>query len=170
MKKITVLFLTFAFIFSLQAKILVGTVDIQKVLLAVKEGKKVKSELKATFEKKKKKLKKDEQTIMKMRQDYEKQSLVMSSDAKQKKEMEIQKKIMDIQKISMQYQRELQGLEQELKKPILERIQKIVEEISKREKVDMTFETSTAPVVYAKDQKDITTEVISLYDKRFPAK
>ena len=31
-----------------------------------------------------------------------------------------------------------------------------------------TFEASTAPVVYAKNEKDITEMVIKSYDKKFP--
>ncbi|HLE11264.1 MAG: hypothetical protein A2504_03460 [Bdellovibrionales bacterium RIFOXYD12_FULL_39_22] len=170
MKNLFLLGLFLAFGFNAYGAIVVGSVDIQKVLVTVKEGEKVKSKLKGAYDEKQKILKVDEEKIKGMQQDYQKQSLVMSADAKQKKEMEIQKLIVEIQQASMKYQKELQDMEQTMKKPILEKIQKIVEEVSVTAKVDMTFESSTAPVIYAKDQKDLTEEVITLYDKKYPSK
>ncbi len=170
MKRLFLLGLILTFGLNAYGAILVGTVDIQKVLKTVHEGDKVRNKLKGSYEEKQKILKTEEEKIKTMQADYQKQSLVMSADAKQKKEMELQKMIVDIQQSSMKYQKELQEMEQTMTKPILEKIQKLVEEVSANAKVDMTFESSTAPVIYAKDQKDLTDEVIALYDKKYPVK
>ncbi|MFZ8932486.1 MAG: OmpH family outer membrane protein [Bacteriovoracaceae bacterium] len=158
--------LVFALLFSFSASAtLVGTVDVQKVLLSVKEGIKVRDKLKKEFEKKQAELKKEEDKIRKAQEDFKKQSLVLSDAAKIKKQESIQKMIMALQQKSMGYQKEIQGLEAELKKPLLNKIRKIVEEVSKKEKVDLTFELSVAPIIYAKNQKNLTDLVIKAYDK-----
>ena len=154
------------FSFSAFSKTLVGKVDIQKVLVSIEEGKKVRNQLKGEFDKKQKLLKKEEDKIRKMKEDLDKQAAVLNAKAKAKKERALQEAIMQAQQKSMQYQQEIQGKEQELKKPLLDKIKTIVEAVSKKNEVDFTFESSTTPVVYAKDLKDLTDEVIKEYNSK----
>lgn len=144
-----------------------GKVDIQKVLLTVKQGQKVREDLKKEFDKKQGELQKEEGSIRKMQEDFQKQGVVMNDKAKEKKEREIQEKIIMLQQKSMEYQKEIQEMENKLKKPILERVREIITEVSKTSGVDMTYEASTAPIVYAKEEKDLTGDVIKAYDKKF---
>ena len=147
--------------------LIVGKVDVQNVLISVKEGKRVRDQLKDEFEKKKKILDKEQESIKKMQQDFAKQSLVMNDKAKLEKEKSIQKKIIELQQKSLGFQKEIQAMEGKMKAPILERIKKIVDKISKKADVDVTFEMSTAPVIYAKSEKDLTNDVIKEYDKQY---
>jgi outer membrane protein len=170
MKKLATILLSLTLVSSLAAKTLVGQIDIQRVLLTVAEGKKVRNQLKASFDKKQGELRSEEEKIKKLQSDFSKQSMVLSDKAKAKKEQEMQKMIMQLQRTSMEYQKEIQAMEQSLKKPILDRVRTIVTEVSKNAGVDLTFEISTAPLIYAKDFKDLTPKVIELYDKRHPVK
>ena len=149
------------------ANLLVGKVDIQKVLITVKEGKKVRAKLKSVFEKKKKILDSEQKKIQKLQEDFKKQSLVMNDKAKLSKERELQQMIIQLQQKSLGFQKEIQQMENKMKKPILEKLRDVINSVSKKAGVDVTFEASTAPVVYAKKEKNITDEVISLYDKKY---
>ena len=144
-----------------------GLIDVQKVIVSVSEGKKVMKQLEKEFNKKKSELQKEEEGIKKLQADYQKQSLVLSDDAKQKKQREIQESIMQLQQKTMGYQKEIQEMERKLKQPIVEKIEKIVEEVSKAEGVAMTFEAGASPVLYAESKKDLTEQVIKAYDKKF---
>lgn len=156
-------------VFSLNSfSMIIGKVDIQRVLLSVSQGKKVRDQLKAEFEKKKKVLDKEQQKIKKMQEDFQKQSLVMSDSAKVEKEKQLQEAVMKLQQKSLGFQKEIQEMENKMKGPIIDRVREIVTTISKKSKVDVTFEASTAPVVYAKNEKDLTEDVIKAYDKKFP--
>ena len=166
MKKIILLVLAVTLTASAWSSVLIGKVDIQKVLVTVKEGQKVRDKLKKSFESKQSILKKEEEGIKSLQETYKKQSLVMNDQAKTKKEREIQGKIMSLQQKSMGFQKEIQQMEEKLKKPILEKVRVIIEEVSKSTGVEMTFEASTAPIVYAKSEKDLTDKVIELYNKR----
>ena len=165
--KITVTFLMALLLSFPSYALLVGKVDIQNVLVSVKEGKKVRDQLKDEFEKKRKILDSEQDKIKKMQQDFSKQSLVMNDKAKLGKEKEIQQKIIELQQKSLGFQKEIQEMEGKMKAPILERIKGIVDQVSKKANVDVTFEMSTAPVIYAKSEKDLTTDVIKEYDKKF---
>lgn len=156
------------FTFKAQAAVIVGKVDVQKVLVSVKQGQKVRDQLKRTFDERQKTLKAEEEKIRKMQEEFKKKGLVMNGSAKRKKEDEINQKIMALQQKSVEYQKEIQEMENKYKRPILERIKDIVEDVSKSAGVDITFEASTAPIIYAKDDKDLTNSVISAYNKKFP--
>ena len=147
--------------------LLVGKVDIQNVLVSVKEGKKVRDQLKGEFEKKRKILDSEQESIKKLQQDFSKQSLVMNDKAKIEKEKKIKQKIIQLQQKSLGFQKEIQEMEGKMKAPILERIKSIVDKVSIKAGVDVTFEMSTAPVIYAKSEKDLTSDVINEYDKKY---
>lgn len=148
------------------ADVVVGKVDVQKVLVTVNQGVAVRDQLKKSFEDKQKVLKKDEDAIKKLQEDYQKKAAVINDAEKAKKEREIQEKIIAIQQKTATYQKEIQDMEQNLKTPILERVKNIVDDVAKTSGVDFVYEAATAPILYAKTEKDLTDDVIKAYNKK----
>lgn len=169
MKIFSLLFVLF-FTYSASASVLIGLVDVQKIITSIKEGKSVQKKLEKAFNDKKAVLKKEEDKIKKAQEDYKKQSMVLADAARATKERELQEMVMTLQNKTMEYQKEIQKMEQDLKKPILERLRPIIDEVSKSNQVAMTFELSAAPIVYAETKKDLSDEVIKAYDKKHPGK
>ncbi len=147
----------------------VGTVDIQKVMFNVKEGKKVATQLESTFKKKKSELQKERDDLMKEEKKFNKQSSVLSGDAKSKKREALQKKFVGLQEKSLKYQKEMQDMENKLKKPLVDRVRGIITDVSKSSKVDLTV-TNAAMLLYAANEVDLTDKVIKAYDKKYPVK
>ncbi|MBL6989810.1 MAG: OmpH family outer membrane protein [Bacteriovoracaceae bacterium] len=170
MNKGIIVILSFFFVLPVFAKITIGTVDMRKVITTVAEGKNIKSKLEVFFEGKQKLLKAEEKKIKKLQEEYKKQSLVMSEKAKQQKQTKLQELMIKIQQQSMSYQKEMQSLEEKYKRPLLVKVNSVIEAISKKQGVDMTFEISATPVLYAKNKKDLTASVIKAYDKKHPFK
>ena len=168
--KLVLCLMLLTFSFSSFAQVLVGLVDIQKIITTIKEGKNVQKALEKSFNDKKTMLKKDEDKIKKAQEDYKKQSMVLAEAARANKEREMQEMMMKLQNKTMEYQREIQKMEQDMKKPILDKLRPIIDEVSKANKVAMTFELSAAPIVYAESKTDLTDEVIKAYDKKHPGK
>jgi outer membrane protein len=168
--KLLLALLVLAVSISSHASVLVGLVDIQKIITTVKEGKGVQKTLEKSFNEKKVLLTKDEEKIKKFQEDLKKQSLVLADQAKMTKERELQEMMMKLQNKTMEFQREIQKMEQDLKKPILEKLRPIIDEISKANAVAMTFELSAAPIIYAEAKKDLTEDVVKAYDKKHPGK
>ncbi len=165
-------FLLVLFLISLtniiQAKVLIGQVNVQQVLLKVKQGVKVQNELKSFFEKKNIEIKKEEDAIRKSQEDFQKQSAVMNDIAKNKKREEIQKKMFELQEKTANYQKEINELEQQKKGPILKQLKEVIEKVSADNQVDMTVEISTTPLLYAKESLELTEKVIQAYDEKYP--
>lgn len=168
MKSMMLVLLSLVLSTSAFAKVSVGKVDVQKVLISVNQGTAVRDQLKKAFEDKQKILKDEEDKIRKSQEDYQKKASVLNDKEKMKKEREIQEKIMNIQQKTSGFQKEIQDLEQKLKTPILDRVKTVVDEIAKSQDLDMIYEAATAPILFAKDEKDYTDEVIKLYNKKFP--
>ena len=166
MKHIFIVTMVFLSISAAYAGVSLGKVNIQKVLLEVNESKRISKKLKAAFEKKKKEIKKEEEKIIKMQEDFKKQTLVMNDSAKSKRQQAIEGKILQLQQKTMESQREIEQMENKYKVPILEKIRKIVDDVSKKSGVDFTYESSGAAIIYAKKTKDLTKEVIKVYNKK----
>lgn len=146
----------------------IGKVDIQKVLITVNQGVAVRDQLKKSFEEKQKILKEEEDKIKKLQDDYSKKASVLNDKEKGKKEREIQEKIMGIQQKTAGFQKEIQEMEQKLKTPILEKVKQIVDDVSKSGDFDFVYEAATAPILFAKSEKDLTDEVVKAFNKKFP--
>ncbi len=143
----------------------VGIVNIQKIIVSIKEGKAVDSTLKKSFEKKQKEIKKEEDSIRKLQEKFQKQTAVLSEAAKAKKGAEIREKIEAVRAKMMKYQKEIQKQEAELKKPILEKLSPIIDKVAVDEKIDLTFEVTQAPV-HALNKVDLTDKVVKAYDAK----
>ena len=152
----------------LDAKVLIGKIDIQSVMNQITQGKKANKKLKKEFDKKQKELKTKEEGIKKMQEGFQKQSLVMSEEAKRKKDREIKAKIVELQRKSVEYQKIITDMEKKLKAPILDRLKGVVAAVSKKEGLAVTFEVRSAPVVYVENEVDITSKVVAAFNKKFP--
>jgi outer membrane protein len=148
------------------AEVKIGIVNIQKIITTIKEGKSVNTTLEKSFKAKQKKIKAEEDKIKKLQEKFQKQSAVFTAEVRAKKGMEIQQKVQEVRQQMAQYQKEIQQQEANLKKPILEKLKPVIDEVSKKEKVAMTFEISSSPVVYAQSKIDLTDKVIKAYDKK----
>ena len=159
--------LVLGFSFASMAEVKVGLVNIQKIMLTIKEGKSVNKTLEKSFKAKQKLLKKQEKTIMDLQQKLQKQDAVLSDSVKNKKRAEIGKLMEGARRQAAQYEKEIRKQEAELKKPLLEKLKPVIDTVSKTAKVDLTFELTSSPVVYAANKVELTEKVIKAYDKKY---
>lgn len=169
MKKLNLMvFSLVALSLSAEANVIVGRVDVQKVLVSVHQGQVVRDQLKKSYDEKQKILKDEENAFRKLNDDFMKKSSVLSEKEKMKKVQELQEKEMSLREKSNSFEQEIRKQEQQLKTPILEKIKAIVEDAGKSSKVDFIYEPQSASVLWAREEKDLTDEVIANYNKKFP--
>ena len=85
--------------------------DLQRALEETDEGKKIKTRLKADYEKKQKELDARQEELKKMKLELDKQAAVLKPEALQQKSAELGKKLQDLQETYMRLQRDLQEKE-----------------------------------------------------------
>jgi len=141
-----------------------GVVDLQKALQTVDSGKKAKATLEKEFNEKKKQLQTEEEAIKKMTEEFKKQSLVLSEEAKNRKQGEIQDRMMKYRELFGKSQFDIQTRERELTEPIIVKLRGIVEDLGTKKGYTIIFEKNENNVLYSQKKDDITEEVIKVFN------
>ncbi len=147
----------------------IGTVDMQRALQNVDEGRAAKAQLEREFNAKKRELQKEEAEIKKMGEAFKKQSLVMSDDARMKKQNEIQERILKFQQLTAQSQAMIQQKEHDLTQPIIDKLKVIVNNVAKQKGYTLVLEKSENTVLYSQQQDDLTDDVIAKFNSESKA-
>jgi outer membrane protein len=147
-----------------QAEGKLAYVDLQRALNEVEEGKAAKAALKREFDQKQKLLDEKKTEFDRMRADLEKQSVVMSDDARKQKQGELERKGMELQGFFVQLQKELSEREREATRGIFDKMHGIVKEIADQEGVAMVVQAEA--LVYGAQALDITNELVRKYNAR----
>ena len=169
MKYFTGIILITLTFFSLQlgaAELKVGVLDLQRIMIESNEGKKVDESLKAKHSEMQKELDKQQQELVDMQKDIEKQSLMLSMDAKEDKQREFEKKKRELAYLAQDMNEKMNKFRTEVQNELLKLIVGVVEKIAENKKFDMITERRTL-LYYSKDL-DITSEVIEELNKVKP--
>ena len=148
-----------------QSTLKVGVVDIQRLQTQSKAFQKQRAKLKSKFDTMQQKLKNEEEAIRKLEADFNKQSMMLSLDAKEDKQRELERKRRHFKYLYEDYTQEMKAAEQEATKRVGKDLEKIVEKIAAKEGYTLIFERRTIGLIYFDDAIDITDQVTRDYDK-----
>ncbi len=140
-------------------------VDLQKAIQSTTAGKKAKTELEAEFNKRKKDIEAKQADIKKMGEDLEKKKGVLSDEALQKKQAEIQEEMMRYQELVGKNQVEIQKKERDLTAPILDKMKNILDKVAKTEGYSVIFEKNEQSVLWIKAEYNLTDKLVQEFEK-----
>jgi len=143
----------------------IAYVDVQRVITEVEEGKNAKARLKVELDAKRADMDKRTKELETLQADYTRQAGVLTEEAKQGKQAELQKKYLETQQAGRQMQEELQGKEEEILRGISEKLMVIVTEVSQKEGFDFVIKKEA--LLNAPSSSDITNEIVRRYNARF---
>ena len=106
----------------------IGFVDMQAVIAKSEPGLKAMEQLKSQFKGMKDNLDAQKKSLDSLREELQKQSMMLSQEAKLDKETQYKRKVRDFQDMGQNYQRKLQQAEQNLSKPIIEKLLTVVQD------------------------------------------
>ncbi len=139
-------------------------VDFNKVLAESKSSKKALEGLKRAMEADYKVLENKKKAIDKKRSDLLQKAPLLSSSALETKQREIQKEERDLM-LEFNDKKEMYATKKNaLFKSLLSKIQKIVQDLSKKNGYSLVLQKGDAFVIYANDEYDITDDVIDLFE------
>lgn len=141
----------------------VGYVDLNRTLNEVNEGKTARAKLEADGKAKKQKLEIMQNDLKKMKDDFDKQRLILSADALKDKEAQLQQKFMELQKTSMEFEKQFADSEATAIKPISEKIQRVIQQIGSSEGYIIIIPKEMA--LYSPAGTDLTDKVITAFNK-----
>ncbi len=150
---------------SAHAEIKVGIVDLMKALNESESGKKAKTDLETLIKSKQSVLDTKGKEIEKLKADLEKQSSVLSAEAKKSKEDDLEKLLREYQRLVTDSQNEVKKKESELTGEILKEIRVIVDKIGEEGGYTMILENADGLVLYSKKEINLTDVVMKKYNE-----
>lgn len=142
----------------------IGTVDFQRALGEVAEGKATKARLEKMYEDKKAALQKMEQQMVTAQKDYEKQAMVLSDAVRAQKEQELMQQQMVFQQTYMQSEQEFQAAYGQAMESLITKMKTTTEVIAKEKGYTLVVEINEGGVVYSTGAIDLTAELITRFN------
>ena len=136
----------------------IGVLDLRRCIQESNEGKRIYEDLKKKHDAMQKDLDEKQQELLEMQNEIEKQSLMLSMDAKENRQKEFEKKKRDLTYLAQDLQEDMKKLENEANIEILKVIQQILSKFAKEKELE--YITERASVLYAAEGLDITDNVI----------
>lgn len=139
----------------------IAFVDMKAVIAKSEAGAKAMESLKAKFKDMKDNLDAQKKTLDQMKDELQKQSMMLSQEAKLDKETQYRRKIRDFQDMGQNYQRKLQQAEHDLSKPIIEKLLQVLQEYGKKNNYTAIFDKQGSGIMYYDPNTDITNAIIA---------
>ena len=125
---------------------------------------KVRDGLRTKFESLQKKLDSEKAQIQKLQEDLQKQSMMLSLDAREDKQRELEQRNRHYNYVYGEVTQEMKDAEMDATRKVGLEIEKVVEKIAETEKYTVILESAAVGLVYYNDAIDITDQVTKAYD------
>lgn len=149
---------------ALAAEVKLGYVDLQKALNLSEAGKAAKEKIQKKVKEHEGAIDSRQKELKKLKDELEKQALLLSDEARGAKERDYQQKLKEFQRYTKDIQDELQQKDADYTRQILEELFKVIKGIGEKEGYTMIFEQSESSLLFADDKIDLTDRVIKAYD------
>jgi outer membrane protein len=154
---------------SVSAQLKVGYINSDVILVKYEGAKEAADKLNKEVAKWEQEASKRQSDLKDLKDKIEKQSLLLSAERKKELEDSLQQKYAQYQQFLQEkfgQKGEAYNKNEELSKPIVEKVNKIIEKIAKEENYDFIFDARAGGLVYANAQKyDLTDRVLMLLNK-----
>jgi len=142
----------------------IACVDIQRAINECNAGKEAKKALTREAEKIQNLIFEKQKELQDMKESFDKQSLMLSPEARASKEKELQTRFRDYQRWGEDVQNEMNQKKMEMEKTLLISLQKVIQKLGVDEGYTLILEKNESIVLFASKPTDITDLVIKTYD------
>lgn len=147
------------------ADLKIGYVDLNKALNESESGKKAKKILEDMINSKQSVIAKKEDEIKTLKEEFDKQSSVLTPEAVKEKQEQLNKLMREGQRMVNDFQEEIKKKETELTQEIQKDLIDLVNKLGKDEGYTFIFEKGTSGMIYSQKELDITDKVIKKYNE-----
>lgn len=167
---VATLFLVVGAVAPAWAQVKIGILDMQTIIAESVPGQEAMGELRTRFESMRTELDAQNEAIGKLRDELQRQSMVLSQEAQQDKELEYRRKVRDFQDQFQSFQVKMKGEEDRLSEPILELLINVINTYGRQNNFTMIIDGSASGLVYADDTVIITDAVKEELNKAWRAR
>lgn len=144
------------------ADLKLGYIDMQRALNASEAGKEAKEQLAARVKKYQEEINTKQEDIKKLKDELEKQGMLLSETTRAAKEKDYQQRLKEFQRFTKDAQDELQAKDEEFTRKILESMEKVIQEFGRNNGYTLIFDKNAAGTLFVDDKADVTEEVLKL--------
>jgi outer membrane protein len=164
---VSMFFVLFAFV-NLQAADAskIGLVDFQKILDNSTAGKAAQAEINKKGEAMESEIKKMGEEVESLKNNLEREALVMSREAREEKERELRMKIGDFRDLQARHVQTFKEAERELVQKIQVEVMDLLKEIGAKGNYQLILERRESGSLYFLDSMDLTDQIIEAYNKK----
>lgn len=144
----------------------IGYVDLQKALNTSEAGKAAKEKISKKVKEYEGTIDTRQKEIKKLKEELEKQAMLLSEEARGAKERDYQQKVKEFQRFTKDIQEELQQKDNEFTKQILEELFKVIKDVGEKEGYTLILEQSESSILYADEKVNLTDKVIKAFDAK----
>lgn len=145
------------------ADVKLGYIDMQRALNSSEAGKEAKEQLAARVKKYQDEINTKQEEIKKIKDDLEKQGMLLSESARASKEKDYQQRLKEFQRFTKDAQDELQGKDEEYTRKILEGMEKVIQEFGRKNGFSFIF-VKNEGMLFVDEKADVTQEVLTLFN------
>ena len=167
---ILTIFLVFCMALTAGAETKIGFIDMKAVIAKSEPGSKAMEQLKSQFKDMKDNLDTQKKALDTLKDELQKQSMMLSQEAKMDKETQYKRKVRDFQDMGQSYQRKLQQAEQSLSKPIIDKLLEVIESYGKKNGYTAIFDKQASGVIYGQESVDLTNAILAELNKAMRGK
>ena len=146
----------------------IGVLDLQKCIDQSNEGKRLYQSLKLKHDTMQQKLNEEQNELAQLQKEIEKQSLMLSLDAKEDKQKEFERKRRDLGYLIQDLNEEMNKAEANARKQILKDLEEIVKKIARKGEYHIILERRSGGIMFSADTLDVTDQVLEEYNKVKP--
>ena len=146
----------------------IGVFDYQRCIQESNAGKRMTEGLKKKQIEMQKTIDTKQQELVEMQKDMEKQSLMLSTAAKEDRQKEYEKKRRDLSYLMQDSNDEMKKAETDARIDFLQTLSGVVSTIAAEKKYDLIVERSQGGIIYVSKALDITDDVIAAINKAKP--
>ncbi|TYP00038.1 periplasmic chaperone for outer membrane proteins Skp [Geothermobacter ehrlichii] len=147
------------------ADLKIGYVDLQKVLNESDAGKAAKQKIGEKVKEYEIQIQARQKELQAAKEELEKQALLLSDEARSKKEREYQQKLKELQRFTKDVREDLQMRDSDATKKILAEILKIVSSYGEEQGYTLILEKNESSLIYASDKIDLTDAILERYNQ-----
>jgi outer membrane protein len=149
-----------------EERLAVGYLDMRKVLLESKAGKKNQAELEKFVAERRTTMQKEEEKLKAQQESFEKEKLMLSDAQKQEKQKAFETRVRAYREMGAQAEKELNQKQAELTRKTLDEIKPVVAQVAQEEKLQLVIESTEVAVLYSQSYMNLTDKVMKKFDAK----
>lgn len=146
---------------SLAEGLRVAVIDMNKILNDSEAGQAAKKKMEARYEELKKTIDVKQEEARKIKEEIDKQKVMVGKEKLKEKEDALQAKINELRQMTQEGEQEMQTRQAELTREVLKSVEAQVEAVVKADKLDLVLERSVG-VIHFSPSLDISSRVLAL--------